>query len=72
MYNEKWITELKFPKLPRHSGDSERFIVDILDFSRQHDRTGTTITKWLKPSLYPTPASDQVLEYVAADSQGMP
>eukprot|EP00973_Karenia_brevis_P079215 10991524-Karenia_brevis.AAC.1 len=46
--------------------------MDILDFVRGHDRTGTTITKWLKPSLYPTPASDSVLEYVAAESQGMP
>eukprot|EP00973_Karenia_brevis_P069016 9593167-Karenia_brevis.AAC.1 len=44
IYNEKWLSELKFPKLPRHSGDSERFITDMLDFARSHDRTGTTIT----------------------------
>eukprot|EP00973_Karenia_brevis_P038248 5273587-Karenia_brevis.AAC.1 len=58
IYNEKWLSELKFPKLPRHSGDSERFITDILDFARLHDRTGTTITKCMKLALYPTPASD--------------
>eukprot|EP00973_Karenia_brevis_P006817 924788-Karenia_brevis.AAC.1 len=44
----------------------------MLDFVRGHDRTGTTITKWMKPALYLTPASDSVLEYVAADSQGLP
>eukprot|EP00973_Karenia_brevis_P041065 5682781-Karenia_brevis.AAC.1 len=46
IYNEKWLSGLKFPKLPRHAGDSERFISDMLDFVRGHDRTGTTITKW--------------------------
>eukprot|EP00973_Karenia_brevis_P075951 10551860-Karenia_brevis.AAC.1 len=55
IYREKWITDLKFPALPEHSGDSERFITDMLDFGRSHDRTGTTITKWIKPALYPTP-----------------
>eukprot|EP00975_Prorocentrum_lima_P004021 874384-Prorocentrum_lima.AAC.1 len=44
----------------------------MLDFVRGHDRTGTTITKWIKLALYPTPASDSVLEYVAVESQGLP
>eukprot|EP00973_Karenia_brevis_P094135 12420970-Karenia_brevis.AAC.1 len=37
-----------------------------------HDMTGTTLSKLIKPALYPTVASDQLLEYFAAESQGLP
>eukprot|EP00973_Karenia_brevis_P090128 12401097-Karenia_brevis.AAC.1 len=72
IYNVKWIADVKFPQLPDHSGESERFITDILDFVKSHDMTGTTLSKWIKPALYPTLASDQLLEYFAAESQGLP
>eukprot|EP00973_Karenia_brevis_P020536 2819499-Karenia_brevis.AAC.1 len=72
IYNVKWIQDAKFLQLPEHSGASERFVNDILDFVKSHDTTGTTISKWIKPALYPTPASDQLLEYFAAESQGLP
>eukprot|EP00973_Karenia_brevis_P009166 1242981-Karenia_brevis.AAC.1 len=72
IYNVKWIQDAKLSQLPEHSGESERFVNDILDLVKSHDMTGTTISKWLKPALCPTPASDQRLEYFAAESQGLP